>query len=51
MVRELPPEGQGLFARFLAIEDGHAAVVQAEIDCVTQMGYWFDLAEFELEAG
>jgi rubrerythrin len=51
MVRELPSEGQALFARFLEIEDGHAAVVQAEIDSVTQMGFWFDLKEFDLESG
>jgi rubrerythrin len=51
MVRELPAEGQALFARFLEIEDGHAAVVQAEIDSVTQMGFWFDLKEFDLESG
>jgi rubrerythrin len=51
MVRELPPEGQALFARFLEIEDGHAAVVQAEIDSVNQMGFWFDLKEFDLESG
>jgi len=51
MVRELPPDGQELFARFLEIEDGHAAVVQAEIDSVNQMGFWFDLKEFDLESG
>ena len=51
MVRELPPEGQELFGRFLEIEDGHAAVVQAEIDSVNQMGFWFDLKEFDLELG
>jgi len=51
MVRELPPEGQELFGRFLEIEDGHAAVVQAEIDNVNQMGFWFDLKEFDLELG
>jgi rubrerythrin len=51
MVRELPAEGQDLFARFLEIEDGHAAVVQAEIDSVNKMGFWFDLKEFELEVG
>ena len=51
MVRELPPEGQALFGRFLEIEDGHATVVQAEIDSVSQMGFWFDLKEFDLEAG
>jgi rubrerythrin len=51
MVRELPAEGQELFSRFLEIEDGHAAVVQAEIDNVNQMGFWFDLKEFDLELG
>jgi rubrerythrin len=51
MVRELPAEGQSLFTRFLDIEDGHAAVVQAEIDNVNQMGFWFDLKEFDLESG
>lgn len=51
MVRELSPEGQELFARFLDIEDGHAAIVQAEIDNVNRFGFWFDLEEFDLEAG
>jgi hypothetical protein len=51
MVGELPAEGQSLFARFLEIEEGHMAVVQAEIDNVNQLGFWFDLKEFDLEAG
>jgi rubrerythrin len=51
MVRELPAEGQSLFSRFLEIEDGHAAIVQAEIDSVKHMGFWFDLKEFDLESG
>ena len=51
MARELPPEGQALFGRFLEIEDGHAALVQAELDSVNQMGFWFDIKEFDLEAG
>src|SRR5664279_2602542 len=51
MVRELPAEGQQLFSRFLEIEDGHAAIVRAEIDSVNQMGFWFDLKEFDLELG
>lgn len=49
MVRELPAQGQELFARFLAIEESHAAVVQAQIDNVKQMGFWFDMKEFDLE--
>ena len=51
MVRELPAQGQELFARFLAIEESHAAVVQAQIDNVKQMGFWFDMREFDLENG
>jgi len=51
MVSELPAEGQRLFSRFLEIEEGHGAVVQAEIDSVTQNGFWFDLREFDLEVG
>ena len=51
MVRELPVEGQRLFARFLEIEDGHGAIVQAEIDSVKHLGFWFDLKEFDLEVG
>jgi rubrerythrin len=51
MVAELPDEGRNLFARFVAIEEGHAAIVQAEIDSVQGMGFWFDMQEFNLEAG
>lgn len=51
MVRELPAQGQQLFERFLAIEESHAAVVQAQIDNVNQMGFWFDMKEFDLENG
>lgn len=51
MVAELPPEGQQLFGRFLEIEEGHAAIVQAEIDSVNGTGFWFDVMEFSLEGG
>jgi rubrerythrin len=51
MVHELPAEGQALFARFLEIEEGHLALVQAELDNVNQLGFWFDIKEFDLEAG
>ena len=45
MVHDLPAEAQTLFLRFLDAEDGHSAVVQAEIDFVGRHGRWFDLAE------
>ncbi len=51
MVGELPGQGQELFARFVEIEQGHVAIVQAEIDAVEGTGFWFDMMEFDLEAG
>ncbi len=51
MVKDFPAEQKALFERFVEIEEGHKAIVQAEIDYVTGMGFWFDIAEFRLEAG
>jgi rubrerythrin len=50
MVRKLDGEGQALFKRFVEIEDGHIAIVQAEINTVSHLGFWFDTPEFRLEA-
>jgi rubrerythrin len=44
-------EEQALFKRFVEIEEGHLAIVQAELDVVQGLGYWFDVQEFKLEAG
>ncbi|MBM3293494.1 MAG: hypothetical protein FJY82_03110 [Candidatus Aminicenantes bacterium] len=49
VVKQLPPEGQALFARFVEIEQGHQAIVQAEMNAVSQNGYWFDFAEISME--
>jgi rubrerythrin len=51
VVRELPAEARPLFQRFVEIEEGHLAIVQAEIDSVSGLGFWFDMREFDLEAG
>jgi len=51
MTRELSDEGQRMFARFVEIEGGHKAIVQAEIDSLSGTGFWFDMREFDLEAG
>lgn len=51
MVAELKDEERKLFARFVEIEQGHEAIVQAEIDALTGLGFWFDYAEFRLENG
>lgn len=51
MIEELPPEGKQLFRRFVEIEEGHLAIVQAEIDYLNRSGYWFDFREFDLEGG
>ncbi len=49
MVTELTSEGQQLFARFVEIEEGHLAIVRAEIDYLSRTGYWFDFKEFDME--
>jgi rubrerythrin len=49
MVSELKEEEQKLFARFVEIEAGHEAIVQAEIDALNGLGFWFDFTEFRLE--
>ncbi|HUU03999.1 MAG TPA: hypothetical protein VM425_21360 [Myxococcota bacterium] len=51
MVRELDEQGQALFEPFVEIEDGHIIIVQAELDNLKGLGYWFDYKEFDLEAG
>jgi hypothetical protein len=38
-----------MFARFLEIEAGHIAIVQAELDYISHTGYWFDFKEFDME--
>ncbi len=50
LVSELAPADQTLFTKFLEIEDGHLAIVQAQLDSVQGMGFWFDVPEFRLEA-
>jgi hypothetical protein len=50
MVDELEGDGQRMFAHFVEIEKGHLDIVQAEIDAVTGIGYWYDFREFNLEA-
>jgi rubrerythrin len=50
LVEKLEPAYSRLFARFLEIEQGHVAIVQAEIDSIAGLGHWFDFMEFSLEA-
>jgi rubrerythrin len=49
MVATLDDDGKRLFERFVEIEEGHVAIVQAEMDLVSGTGFWFDTAEFDLE--
>jgi len=51
VVSELPAEARPLFQRFVEIEEGHQKIVQAEIDSVSGLGFWFDMMEFDLAAG
>lgn len=49
MVEQVEGDARAMFARFLEIEDGHIAVVQAELDYISHTGFWFDFQEFDLE--
>ena len=51
MVSEMAEERRPLFARFLEIEEGHVAIVEAEIDAVSGAGFWFGIQEFDVEKG
>jgi rubrerythrin len=51
LVDTLKPGEREMFERFLEIESGHLAIVQAEIDALAGNGTWFDFMEFQLEAG
>ncbi len=49
LVARLDGEHREFFARFIEIEDGHVAVVQAEIDYLSSNGCWFGFSEFNQE--
>ena len=49
LVETMPGPEKELFARFQEIEDGHAAIVQAELDYLSKTGFWFDFQEFDME--
>jgi rubrerythrin len=49
MVSKLDGEGKALFQRFVEIEAGHEAIVQAEIDAVSGSGVFLGMLEFNLE--
>lgn len=51
MADTLTDEAQLMFQRFLEIEQGHLAIVRAEIDALNGTGYFFDFGEFNLENG
>jgi rubrerythrin len=49
LVAMLPAAETGAFSRLQEIEDGHTAIVKAELDSVTRAGFWFDVREFDME--
>jgi rubrerythrin len=51
MVSELDARGQALFEPFVESEDNHLGLVQAEMDQIKGLGYWFDIQEFDLQSG
>lgn len=51
LVAQLPEGDRALFEGFLGREDGHLALVQAQLNSVQGLGVYFDIMEFSLEAG
>ena len=51
MVATMKDEEQVMFQKFLEIEEGHVAIVQAELNAAMGFGAFFDFEEFNLEAG
>lgn len=49
MVDEMKDDGKELFSKFLEIEDSHIAVVRAEMDYITNTGYWYDFFEISMD--
>jgi rubrerythrin len=47
LVGKLEGDGRKLFERFVEIEEGHQAIVQAEISSLSGFGVWFDTADFK----
>ncbi len=47
MVAEMGKDGE-VFNRFMEIERGHVAIVQAEMDYMNQSGYFFDFQDFAM---
>ena len=48
MVDETGEEGKAFFSRFVEIEEGHLAIVQAELESLQGNGFGFDMPEFKL---
>lgn len=51
LVATLPENTRFLFEGFLEIEECHEAIIQAEISSAVGSGVWFDIMEFDQEAG
>ncbi len=51
LVSRIEGDARAMFEHFLEIEEGHLALVSAELDTVQGLGFWFDVQEFDLEAG
>lgn len=49
MTAAMEGDARNMFARFQEIEDGHIAAVQAELDYISNNGFWFDFQEFDME--
>jgi len=46
LVSDLPKGDRPLFDKFLGVEEGHLALVEAQLDALRGKGFWFDVSAF-----
>ncbi len=49
--KEKSPEAKEMFLSLAKEEELHMKILQAEIDSISQSGFWFDMQEFTMEGG
>jgi rubrerythrin len=49
MSKSLHPAARSVFQRLVTIEEAHYDIIQAELDSITNSGFWFQVPEFNLE--
>lgn len=47
--KAMDEDARKVFRKLIKVEEAHYEIIQAEIDHITETGYWFGLPEFDME--